>query len=234
MATIKQELDDAAMECGLTAPASWLSTSDATAAQFVSIMRAVVEDVLDRHDWSGVSAEETISPVSETSSWTFPSDYERLQRDHSAVFEVSPNRRPIACVSSDGSWREMVSWGWSGAQRFYRRTGTGLEFYRPLPSGAEVRINYQTANWVVGGLSAWATEATDKPVFPSRLIRFGVIARWRKQKGLRYADESAEYETALARAIGEDKPRRSFATDGPTGEAVHPMRVPVPDVIGSV
>lgn len=232
MATIKQELDDAAIECGLTAPASWLSTSDETAAQVVSIMRAVVEDVLDRHDWAGVASEATIAPTVETSTWTLPADFERLQRDKNAVFEVSPNRRPVVCVTSDGSWREMTAWGWAGAQRFYRRTGSDLEFYRPLPAGATVKVNYQTAKWIVGGAASWTSEANDKPVFPSRLLRLGVVARWRKQKGYRYSDELAEYETALARAIGEDAPRRSFSTDGPTGEAVHPMRVPVPDVIG--
>lgn len=232
MALIKQELDDAAIECGLTPPTSWLSTSDATAVQVVSIMRAVVEDLLDRHDWSGAAEEATIAPSVETSSWVFTADYERMQRDVSAVFEVSPNRRPVACVTSDGSWREMVSWGWSGAQRYFRKTGTGLEFYRPLPAGAVVKVNYQTAKWIVGGLSAWANEASDKPVFPSRLIRLGVVARWRKQKGYRYSDESAEYEAAIVRAMAEDAPRRSFSTDGPSGEAAHPMRVPVPDVIG--
>lgn len=232
MATIKQELDDAALECGLNVPASWLSASDATAVQVTSIMRAVVEDVLDRHDWSGAAGSATISPVSEQSAWSFPADYVRLQTGDASVFEVSPNRRPIICVASDGSWNEMTAWGWGGAQRFYRLTGTGLEFYRPLPAGAVVKIAYQTPKWIVGGLDAWATEASDKPVFPSRLLRLGVIYRWRKQKGMRYADDMAEYETALARAISEDAPRRSFSTDGKTGVAAHPMRVPVPDVIG--
>lgn len=232
MATVKQEVDDAAIECGLVPPASWLSNSDATSVQIASMLRAVVEDVLDRHDWSGAASEATIAPVAETTTWDFPTDFDRLQRDANAVFEVSPNRRVVACVTSDGSWREMASWGWAGAQRFFRRTNSGLEFYRPLPAGAVVKVNYQTINWIVGGAAAWSNEAADKPVFPSRLIRLGMVARWRKQKGLRYADDLAEYESALVRAMGEDAPRRSFATDGPTGEAAHPMRVPVPDFIG--
>jgi hypothetical protein len=233
MALIKQELDDAAIECGLTPPTSWLTSPDETAVQFVSIMRAVVEDLLDRHDWSRAAEEATIAPLVETAVWSLPADFERFQREGPAVLEVSPNRRPAIFVTGQGQWRDMVESGWAGASRFCRLTSAGLEFYRPLPAGAVVKVNYQTAKWVLGGETAFADESTDKPIFPSRLIRLGVVARWRKQKGYRYSDEAAEYEAGLARAIGEDAPRRSFTTDGPNDAVIHPMRVPVPDFIGS-
>jgi len=233
MATIKEELDDAALECGLTAPGSWLSTSDPTATEVVAFLRAVVRDLLDRHDWTGASTTATLTAVGETSSWTLPAGFSRLQRGANAVYEISPNRRPMIALNNDGDWNELQAWSFAGAQRYYRKTATALEFYRPLPNGATAKITYVNRNWITGGTSTWTTEATDTAIFPEGLLRFGVIYRWRRQKGMRFADEQAEYEAILARAIREDRPRLSISTTGPTGELTHPMRVPVPDFIPS-
>lgn len=233
MATVKQEIDDAAGECGITAlPSSWLGqNSDQLMMQ--RLLRAVVRDVIDRHDWTGSSTTVTLQPTTQLDVWGFPDDFHRLQRGENSVFEVSPNRRPVVPMVDDGDWQELNAWSAAGVQRYYRRTSQGLEFYRPVPAGATVKISYVTGGWVVGGASEWTSsnEATAVPVFPSQLIRFGVISRWRRQKGLPYEAEQAEYESVLARSIGEDRPRRLFRTDGPSLQSPHPMRVPVPDFI---
>lgn len=231
MATIKAEVNNAAIECGVIPPPSWLSTADSTAVEMVALLRAVVDDLLDRHPWTGAALTATIAPVVETSVWTFPALFLRLQPYVNAVYETAPNRRPVLPYVDDGDWVELAAHGFAGAQRYFRRTATGLEFYRPLPAGASVKVSYVSTKWVVGTNNEWTDEANDVAIFPSRLIRFGLIYRWRRQKGMRFGDELAEYEAILARAINEDRPRRRIATDGPGGDAVHPMRVPIPDYI---
>ncbi len=233
MTTVKSEVDDAAIECGLSVPASWLSSAESSAVEMISLLRAVTRDLLERHDWTGASVTATLTTVAETSSWTLPDAFLRLQRGDNAIYEISPNRRPIIPEVSDGDWSELNAWSFAGAQRYFRKTATTLEFYRPLPTGATVKIAYVSNVWTTSGGSAWTTEATDVAIFPANLLRFGLIYRWRRQKGMRYADEQAEYEAILARAIREDRPRRKFSSTGPTGEIAHPMRVPVPDFIGS-
>lgn len=233
MATIKEEIDDAAGECGLTAPSSWLSTADPTSVEVVSFLRAVVRDLLDRHDWTGASVSATVTAAGETASWTLPGTFRRLQRGENSVYEISPNRRPMIALDSTGDWNELQAWSFAGAQRYFRKTATTLEFYRPLPNGASVKIAYVTNAWTTTGLTAWTNETTDVSIFPEGLIRFGVIYRYRRQKGMRYADEQAEYEAILARAIREDRPKTRISTTGPNGELTHPMRVPVPDFIPS-
>lgn len=231
MATINSEVDDAAIECGLgLRTSSWLGETSDTAREFVRFIPAIARDLLDRHDWSGASTEAMVGGPSAVTVWPRPANFNRLQRGDNAVYEISPNRRPVLPIAIDGAWREMTTWGLAGAQRFYRRTAAGFEFYQPLPANGSIAIQYVTNNWIEGGKSAWDNLA-DVPVFPSQLIRFGLIYRWRRQKGMRYADEMAEYEAILARAIAEDRPRRTISI-GNDVTPRHPMRVPVPDFIG--
>lgn len=234
MATIQQEVNDAALECGIARPASWLGTTN-DARMMQAMLRAVVGDILERHAWTGSSVTATFTPAVETSLWPLPAGFNRLQEEDNAVFEVNPNRRPMIPMVDDGDWSEMVAWGSVGAQRYYRRTSAGIEFYRPLPPGSTVKIAYLSDNWIVGGKSEWTDEPNDIPVFPSQLIRFGLISRWSEQKGLtpRAQQASARYEAILARAIGDDRPRRIIRTEGPGIARAHPMRVPVPDFIPS-
>lgn len=233
MTTIKSEVDDAAIECGVSVPSSWLSTDEQTSVEMISFLRTVTRDLLERHDWTGASVTATLTTAAETSSWTLPAAFLRLQRGDNSIYEVSPNRRPIIQDVNDGDWNELNAWSFAGAQRYFRKTATTLEFYRPLPTGAEVKIAYVSNLWTTDGASSWTSEADQVSIFPDGLLRFGLIYRWRRQKGMRYADEQAEYEAILARAMREDRPRRKFSSTGPTGELVHPMRVPVPDFIGS-
>lgn len=211
MATIKEEVDDAARECGI-APRTWLGASDTTSAEFVSMVRAVSRDLLDRHDWSALCTFERLLPSSETAEFSLPANFYRLQkpssRDDDAVYEVTPNRRPVYPLNGGGIWTDLQAYG-AAADRFYRRMATGFEFYRPLPAGSEVRIHYVKTTWVNGTANVWTTDA-DVPVWPSHLMRYGVIYRWRRSKGMRYADEQAEYESVLARAINDDRPIRRF------------------------
>ena len=232
MATIKEEADDAAGECGIAIPLSWLgSTNDAL--MFQRLVRSISRDLLDRHAWTGASATADLLPLVETASFSLPADFNRLQEEDNAVFEVSPNRRPVIPMVSDGTWEEMKAWGSVGAQRYYRKVSNTLEFYRPAPAGAIIKVAYVSKNWIVGSKAIWTDEVNDTPVFPSQLIRFGLIYRWRKQKGLRFEDEQAEYEAILARAIGDDRPRRIIRTEGPGMARAHPMRTPIPDYIPS-
>jgi hypothetical protein len=204
MATIKQEADDAAGECGVALASSWLGSSeDALTCQ--RFIRAISRDIIDRHEWVGASSTVTLSAASTTSVFALPANLDRIQKNEKAVYDVS-SRSPVMPVNNDSDWQEKITYGISGACRYYRRVSEGIEFFPALPAGSSVKLSYVSNNWIKGGKSDWTDEATDTPIFPSQLIRFGLIYRWRRQKGLRFQDEQAEYEAILARAMANDRP----------------------------
>lgn len=232
--TVKDYVDDAARECSISPPVNWLTATDATALQFRTFLKDVVRELLQRHDWSAVSADYTFSGAG--GSFALPDDFLRVQEDENSIYETTPNRRRVLPMPRRGDWTETEEWNWTGVQRYFRLQGSTIEFLSSLPSGASVTMAYVQTTWIEengGTRSATWDAVDDESLIPGHLILLGLVWRWRRHKGLVYADRKAEYESELARAIGDDAPRRKVDTTGPSIDVRHPMRVPVPDFIPS-
>lgn len=49
------------------------------------------------------------------------------------------------------------------------------------------------------------TADNDTTVLPDNVVRLGIIWRWKKDRGLAYAEHMASYERALERAASRDR-----------------------------
>lgn len=81
--------------------------------------------------------------------------------------------------------------------RYFILRGTVMHIWPYLGTGVQVRVNYQAKSWCSNGTANWAAD-TDTSVIDEGLVTKGLIVRWRRQKGMDYADFEAEYEAALA------------------------------------
>lgn len=231
---VRDAVDDAARNCSITPPANWITATDATAVQFRTFLKDTVRELLQRHDWAAVTT--TTAFTGAGGSFALPSDFLRVSSADNSVYETSPNRRAVLPIPDRGDWTETETWNWTGAQRYFRLQSSTIEFLAALPDSAEVKMAYVQTTWITetgDTRSAVWDDANDASRIPGHLLQLGLIWRWRRHKGLVYADRKAEYESELARAIGDDGPRRKVEFTGPSGEIRHPMRVPVPDFIPS-
>lgn len=231
---VKDYVDDAARECSITPPANWLTATDTSSLQFRTFLKDVTRELLQRHDWAACTTTETFSGAG--GSFALPDDFLRVCGDDNSMYETSPNRRRVLPMPDRGNWTETEEWNWTGVQRYFRLQGSTIEFLSALPAGAEVQMAYVQTTWITesgGTRSATWDAVTDESRIPGHLLQLGLIWRWRRNKGLVYADRKAEYESELARAIGDDGPRRKVDTTGPSIEVRHPMRVPIIDFIPS-
>ena len=124
--TIKQEVDDAAGKLRLGANVPWRNDASRTAGELRATLNEVAAELLARHEWTTSGAEAVLTPTVDQSAWAFPSEFLRLQSGENAVYELSPNRRPILPVPDAGDWAAILAQGALGAQRIYRRTANGL------------------------------------------------------------------------------------------------------------
>lgn len=232
--SIHEAMDDAARECSITPPDNWLTTTDTTELQFLTFLRAAVDELLNRHAWSAVSTDYTFNGPGST--FALPSDFWRVAPEENALYETSPMRRVVDPMPNRGDWTETVAWNWTGVKRYYRLRNTTIEFIATLPNPCTIKMAYVQNTWAqtAGGspLTTW-TNLTDISLLPGPLLRMDIIWRWRRHKGIIYADRKAEFETEFARYVGDDAPRRKVDITGPPIEIRHPMRVPVPDFIPS-
>lgn len=229
---IKDYMDEAARECSVTPPGDWITATGTTEMQFKSFLKDVVRELLNRHDWAALTT--TTSFTGAGSSFSLPSDFWRVCEADNSLYETTPNRRVVLPMANRGDWTETEEWNWTGVQRYFRLQGSTVEFLSALPATGVVKMAYVQDTWILESGSArsktWDAVA-DASLIPGYLLQLGAIWRWRRHKGLAYADRKSEYESELARAIGDDGPRRLVDFTGPPNGTQHPMRVPVPDFI---
>lgn len=238
MTTIKEAMDRAARRVKVRAPSSWITaTSDAAVDLRDDCLLETIEDLQKRVDWPGpISAQVTITGDG-SEDYDLPSDFKRLALGPTAIYEKTTTRRWGVPIHTDGQWTHLKTLGASGAERFFRLRGYDgaweIDFYPAPASSTQIVVSYMTDKWMAtsGGTAgnAW-TDETDVLLFDRRPVELGIIWRYRRDKGLDYADTQAEYEAWVQTQANR---LRGYQTINGTGgyTPAHPMRVPVPDYI---
>lgn len=215
MTLIVDALNRIARAVSLAAPSSWLSAAQ---DEYVEIrddfLQETVADIADRVDLpSPIGAQVTITGTG-VEAYALPADFLRLQRDMSAVYDVTQQRFGIP-IESDGGWTDLKARGASGADRYFRITGYrgaySMSFYRPPASN--ITVSYISENWkatAAGVAGTMFTDATDVLLMPRRVVEVGTVWRWRERKGLPFDAKYSEYEALLSRLANDSRLRRKI------------------------
>jgi hypothetical protein len=135
----------------------------------------------------------TITGTGINDSFALPDNFLRLTAS-AAVKNGANILRPL----TRSEWNTLVTA--SGTPRYYHMSALRISFWPYLGSGVTVALRYQSDDWASSGSQFLADDAT--PRVPDDLLVKGLITRWRRQKGMDYADVEAEYEAALADYAG--------------------------------
>lgn len=232
--SIHDAMDDAAIECSIPRPSSWVSATGTNEVTLTQFLKRTADELIRRNDWSQLLGTQTISGTGDA-SYDLESDYLRLAGGDNAVYENAPNDRPCIPVYRPGDWVELQERNWAGVQRFYFLSGSGIGFFQALPSGGTVTLSYVKKHWLTASdgttpSNEWTVDS-QVSLLPGHLLTLGVIWRFRRHKGLQYADRQVEYEAELARAIADDRPVMKVAFDGSRNTPRNPFEIPVPDYI---
>lgn len=175
-----------------------VSSTDFDVRQVLHFMNYAGRDVAYRAEWQRLSAYLTVA--GSVSSVDLPADFQEMAAT-GAVRINDASFTPIRSVTSPEMW-EMLAASPS-AQPYYHKKDGKIYFSPALPvDGALIR--YQVKNWVAGGKSSLSTDA-DTPLVPERLIELGAIWRLRRQKGIPFEDNRAEFEAEFATEFAADR-----------------------------
>lgn len=214
MTLVTDALSRAARQVSVTAPSSWIT---ATADEHVEIrddfLLETVDDILERVDLpSPIGATYSITgDGSET--YSLPSQFKRLTRDHLAVYDTFLNQSVIP-VTTDGDWTYLTDLGISGAARYYRLSGYAgnwsISFQDEPTSAVTVKVSYVSTYWITNGGTSKAafTDPDDALLLPRRIVEAGIVWRWRERKGLDFTNKYNEYEVMLSRLSNDTRVRK--------------------------
>jgi hypothetical protein len=157
------------------------------------------EEIAHRVDWQKLVRKATIAGV----PYTMPADYHRPVPGAAIVTALGVFVRPI---TNTGEWATLSRVG-SSQPYFYRSGGTINVI--PTSAAENATLNYVSGNFVVkvsGTDFRPAFESDDdRPVFNEDLLVRNMVWRWKRQKGLDYVDDLAEFEAMLTSEIKADR-----------------------------
>lgn len=177
-----------AVNVGIEKPASVYGSSDRTWQEALEFANETGRELLRRFDWSDLYEETPIVGTGSDTTHTLPAGFDRLAKGISVKSGTTP-LRPL----TQREWGGLTAV--QGTPRYYLLDGSTIKFWPYLASAEVVTVGYIKDQFCTGGASFLADN--DTVVFPDDVFGLGLIVRWRRQKGMPYADFEAEYEAML-------------------------------------
>ena len=208
----------ACSELGYDAPSTLAGNTDPDAAQFLALVQAVGEDLLQAADWSFLTTEgATITLASGQGAYVLPSDFDRLVGD--TQWDRTNRWRTLGPDNpQEARWRRESVNSQIGPRRALRQVGNTVTCW-PIPtsSGDVLAYDYVSNAFVVSGGGAVGNTAiaagslqssfsfdTDTTLFRRRLMVRGVKFRWMAAKGFEATALEVDYESDKRSAIARD------------------------------
>lgn len=95
---------------------------------------------------------------------------------------------------TSSEWESLPSS--TGAARYFSLRGRTIEVWPTPTATTSLAVTWQSDAWCSNGTNKWAADS-DTSLIDEDLFGKGLIVRWRRQKGMDYADYEAEFEAAL-------------------------------------
>lgn len=225
--TLLSIVQDAADRLGLTRPGTVITSNDPTAMTLLGLAQEEGKDLLKRHTWQALQSEHTFSTANGTESYALPSGFDAIIKD--TVFNRTRRRRMYGDLTPE-QWQETKSSLVTMVNPAFRIRAS-LFYISPTPTSIEtVAYEYLSVNWCESaggdGQPRWEAD-TDVGVLDEELMTLGLKWRWKKSKGLDYAEDFNSYELRVAKAILDDGAKMRIYTDNSERDRVpRPPQVP--------
>lgn len=223
--TLLSIVQSAAVRCGVkkkpTDITSVMSSADEIAQQLAAYAADAAQDCMERADWRDLKMEGQISGDGGTTQWPLPVDFQRMSKSDScpygSLFSYTLRDELYGPVSEGWLLSAKVS-GAHPANPVWRVIGGAIEVWPALALNDVVVFNYVSKNWCMSADGSrrrptWEKD-DDISLVSEDTVMKGAIWRWKRSKGLDYAEEFRDYETSLSVNAAHDTPSRVVQMSG--------------------
>lgn len=185
--TIAQSL---AKSVGLGTPANVIGSGERTWQEVVEHANAAGEELARRVDWGQLTQSATIVGDGTAKTHTLVSGFDRITKGQG----VSTSNGPVRPFTQ-AEWATLTAV--EGTPRYFILRDNSILFWPYLGAGLTANVLYQTKNWCSNGTAKWTAD-DDTSLIDEEIFLKALEVRWRRAKGMDYADHEAEYEAALS------------------------------------
>jgi hypothetical protein len=231
--TLLTIIQDAAVLCNLPEPSSAFNSTDPNVPLLLRLANQEGNELARRHDWARLAVPASAASFSstateeqtnftdfglagiayESANTTNDASVDRLLAE---LWNTSLTMKYTGPVD-ETTWQRLhalaITSGTPGWWRIGYSSVVGVNtiYIYPAPTAGEIiTFSFVSHQWVItttttsGSSDKWTSD-TDYGAIPERLMTLGVIWRYKRAKGLDYAEDMATYEREVERACSRDR-----------------------------
>lgn len=207
-------------ELNISSPSAVVGNTNKQIIQLLRLANKEGKYLANRYRWQRLKSESTFTSVATESQGAMTTiagtSFGWIAND--TVWNRTTNRRLFPV--DDVQWQQMKSSGITGPDYYFRIRGGNFIVLPTMTAGDTVAFEWISKNWCIssGGTeqSAWAAD-TDTGLLDEDIMSAGILWRWKKAKGLDYAEDFATYERLVADAATRDGAKKRIHMGGGTG-----------------
>lgn len=197
-------VSDACALVGIDVPTSVISSTDQTYVQMVYLAQFEGDELSRTFKWRQQKVVADYTGDGSTTLWALPEDFDRF---------TTENRRQSSILLglqgpvSDDEFLDAQVRGFRPTIPYFRLIGDNIETTPAVSDGQQIKFEYISSYWITdsgGTAKARFTADSDLSLIYDRLITLGVVWRWKRAKGLDYAEEFRTYQMEKMRQAHVD------------------------------
>lgn len=211
-------------------PDAVISSSDPQVRQIYALLEEEGNDLSGRGDWQELTFEATHTSVATESQGAIDTiatnGFRYIKED---TFWDRTESLPILPISGS-EWQAEKGFA-ATSPRYRVRIRGGNLLANPTPAAGNTwAFEYISWNWITdsGGSTykQYFTADTDLILLPEPIVLMGLRWRWKKEKGLDYAEDFQTYEMMVKNELGRQDVPRKLSMDMTEKETVPGVVVP--------
>jgi hypothetical protein len=224
-------VQDVADRVGIPRTTSVVGSNDMQIRQLLALVNQDGVEIARRHPWQQITKEKVFTTIaSETQTSVIPSDFDRFV--DGTVYNRTKSRIAQGPLTAH-EYQDYKSRLASLVYDAFRVRGNDFLILPTPGAGDNWAFEYVSTWWVVANgetpiSKAKFTSDDDSSIFPEELHTLGLTWRYKRSRGLDYAEDFNSYETFFKTLTGRDGGRRILSMGGNSDQRI-PRAPTAPD-----
>lgn len=223
--TLLQTVVEVLGRLGQPIPSTIMGNTDKGVVQIKSLLQEGLDQLSSRAQWERLTYEYTFATIANENQGALTAGLGSPVVAPNGLRYLLPetlwdrtNKLPLVGPLDPQDWQAMKAWIINGPRYQFRQRG-GNFYVNPVPTaGWTWAFEYVSENYIQAAAGTYAMRFaldTDVILLPVQFVELDLTWRWKKAKGLPYAQDFDDLEALLADAKARNQPAKVLRMDSP-------------------